>query len=104
MNIREVTPCIDCLRNCHPVTPDADGARKAGAYLLANAVEASNSEIPLPEEIQNDANEITGLGRARGITTRALGMISLCGKQIGAENCVDWQLDAVQMMIERKTH
>ena len=102
MNIREVSPCIECPRNCNPIRLDEEAARKAGAHLLSAAIEQIDPTVSLPAEIQEDAESILRATKTPNITTRALGAIGVCGEKIGAGDCEGWQIDLLQPRIIQK--
>ena len=102
MNIREVSPCIECPRNCNPIRLDEEAARKAGAHLLSIAIKNGDSSILLPTEIQSDAESFLQATKTPGITARALGAIGVCGGKIGEGSCSNWQVDPSQATITQK--
>jgi len=102
MDIRKITPCIECPRNCKPARFDESDAAKAAAYLLIKAVEEAGGDVTLAGTHQGDADELVRTCETRYSAKRALGAIGSCGARIGAGDCGAWQLDASQTEITAK--
>ncbi|USN96106.1 MAG: hypothetical protein H6797_03445 [Candidatus Nomurabacteria bacterium] len=102
MDIRKITPCVECPRNCKPARFDESDAAKAASYLLVKAVEKAGGDISNDEKRQADADEIQRSCEARYTAKRALGAIGSCGTKIGESSCESWQLDESQAEIITK--
>lgn len=102
MNLREITPCIGCSRNCHPIRLNENDSAKAAAFLLIKAVEEEGSSAANVEAYKADADEIERTCESRYTTKRALSAIASCGTRIGAGECEAWQLDSSQPKIIAK--
>lgn len=99
MDIRKITPCIECPRNCKPARFDENDSAKAASLLLVKAVEEEGSVTANIVEHQADADQIQRTCESRYTAKRALGAIGSCGTKIGAGECTAWQLDTTQPQI-----
>ena len=101
MNIREITPCIECPRNCKPARFDESDSVKAASFLVVKALEKTADSEPTAT-LQNDAEQIQRTCNTRYTTKNALNAIGKCGSKIGSGECEAWQVDPVHAAVRPK--
>ncbi|MCA9335173.1 hypothetical protein KC953_03450 [Candidatus Saccharibacteria bacterium] len=92
MDIREITPCIGCPRNCHPLRLDESESQKAASFLLTKALDSAAIDSQ-DDALRQDVDDIQTVCGSRYTTKRALSAVASCGSRIGAGECESWQLD-----------
>lgn len=100
LDIREIDPCSSCVRQRFPFDFGDNASPDAGAYLLVNAIEKADCEATIdPDDDQARSNFLAN-SYGMDIKNGAKGAVLHCGRSIGRNACLGWQLNQKMQTIE----